>query len=322
MVMSCPVVAPLPGSREYWGVAYGGGRYCAVGFDDAVASSEDGMNWTNMPPLEPDQYRLRIAACHAQGLFWAVGSAETIMSSPDCDTWTRRFPLPPGSGLNGVLTDVDSGGSTLVAVGESYPAPGEARLLIITSLDAGVTWTPVDHGIAAVDEAGYSWISVAYGNSRFVVQARDHSSPHEDYVALVSLDGMGWLEVPSPFVDPTEHFSDIAYADGLFVGVGQRIWTSPDGIIWTLRLDSWDYYLNGITHGPTGWKAVGIDGAVLKSADAITWVPETGATAHLLRAVVSAPNAPGYVAVGHSSIQTDTFIIFADGFESGDTSAW
>src|SRR2546421_11877219 len=62
--------------------------------------------------------------------------------------------------------------------------------------------------------------------------------------------------------------SGVTYGNGLFVAVGDVIETSSDGRVWTAR--RWGH-LNSVTFGKQQFVAVGVNGAVLRSSDGLTW---------------------------------------------------
>lgn len=92
------------------------------------------------------------------------------------------------------------------------------------------------------------------------------------------------------------YFEDIHHAAGLFVAVGFDydfaapagwrgiIHTSPDGLAWTRRLFT-GAPLRGIAYGGGVFVAVGADGVIRRSTDAITWTTSSSGTANDLNSV-------------------------------------
>lgn len=67
--------------------------------------------------------------------------------------------------------------------------------------------------------------------------------------------------------------AQVVYGSGTFVAVGEggTILTSPDGVSWTKRDSSTDYWVNGVVYGNEAFVAVGDGSTVLTSADGLNW---------------------------------------------------
>jgi dienelactone hydrolase len=116
------------------GVAFGGGRFVAVGYGGTIVSSTDGTNWT-VQPSRTAEYLSDIIFGGSQ--FVAVGSGGMILTSPDGSTWTTR---DSGTGVhlfgiafeNGIYAVAGSSGSLLISFDAvkwgRHPVPTEARL--------------------------------------------------------------------------------------------------------------------------------------------------------------------------------------------------
>jgi hypothetical protein len=288
----------LPASRRLLGVAHDGARYCAVGEAGAVARSPDGVTWANRSALDPAAYTRWTSIVHAGGLFWAAGVSGAIMSSPDCLTWTARHPatpLAPGDST-GILNDIASGNGVLVAVGSSYPVLGQNAAWILASTDGGATWTP--RSPALPGGARHQLLDVAFGHGRFVVSGRDDDA--QASFLNTSEDGALWTLRPAPWAG--DAVSDVAFADGLFVAVGARTWTSADGLYWTLRQDELasNDSLYAVAGGDGRFVAVGSRGVVDASAGGFDWAVRPTDARRELYAVTHATGANRFVAVGAS----------------------
>jgi uncharacterized repeat protein (TIGR01451 family) len=117
---------------------------------------------------------------------------------------------------------------------------------------------------------------------------------------------------PPPFTG-CGGYASVAYGNGLFMALAcQQIWTSPDGVDWTLRKDVdwypwgtpqdcgwlWDVvYGNGrfFTHGWSHNICVSAD-------DGTTWVPQEQPTGHLFIGVAHAPGTNRAFALGDAAI--------------------
>jgi hypothetical protein len=140
------------------GVAYGNGRFVAVGNGGTILTSPDGVSWTQR--TSGTIYPL-YGVAYGNGTFVAVGgyfdyygfsdymsSASTILTSTDGVNWTRRT-----SGTDNRLLGVTYGNGLFVAVGKDGT--------ILTSPD-GVSWTQ------RTSPEKRDLLSVAYGNGTFV----------------------------------------------------------------------------------------------------------------------------------------------------------
>ncbi len=148
------------------GIAYGAGQFVAVGESGTVVSSEDGTTWKK----ETTGTLVRLNdICWSGAIFTAVGNDGTIMTSPEGSTWTLR-----STGGDDIQA-VDSGDGRVIAVG-GYPSnggsttnPDPPRPLVLVST-TGVNWT--SHRPPAI----HSLTGVVYGNGRWVAAAEDGDS--------------------------------------------------------------------------------------------------------------------------------------------------
>ena len=247
-----------PNGAEYYGIAYGDGKFVVLRSDRPTAgvmTSTDGINWTNRTTPDGRYYD---DVVYGNGLFVAItrGSSQAVMTSPDGISWTlRSTPAPVPSlwnsvtygngmyvvvgdygntmyssdGVNWALgnipdafgswTDVAYGNGVFVAVGENNSNGGN---LVITSTD-GINWT---YKTAAENNG---WSTVTYGNGRFVALAATGTNR-----VMTSTDGTNWTSASAV---SAIRWNDIIYADQKFVAVGDgastRVMSSTDGINWT-----------------------------------------------------------------------------------------
>lgn len=245
-------------------VAYGGGRFVAMGSHDVNAAgpptstpvlytSLDGRSWeaVESPSL---QWR---SVTYGADRFVALGIDLTtlltvIATSPDGLTWTDDL-------VTDILSaEVTFGNGSFVLWGETGAV--------------GVSANGSDWEVVPVDSVNRV-TSVAYLNGAFA------GSAHYDccfgelpelvaYYDVLSADGRSWTvrrrtEPAETFFDfafgtnrfiavgasalfssadgvtwqralePGTHINDIAYARSRFVGVGRMVWTSSDGLQWT-----------------------------------------------------------------------------------------
>ncbi|MFO1501780.1 MAG: hypothetical protein U1G07_25955 [Verrucomicrobiota bacterium] len=136
------------------GIAYGNGRFVAVGWDSdtylgALYTSADAVEWTPGQSPTADSFN---SAVFASGVFVLAGDRGTIMTSSNGETWTPR-----PSKTENTLWAVDHGNNTFVAVGWDGT--------ILTSPNAA-DWTQRPSGTT---QALYA---VAYGQGTFVAVGR------------------------------------------------------------------------------------------------------------------------------------------------------
>ncbi len=294
----------LPLSRSWNGVAHDGTRFCAAGGFGLTASSTNGATWTHhLTGVDPDEFfDVWNDMIHVNGQFVAVGDFAGVMTSPDCQSWTLRRPaagIPDLSQLEGFLYRVAFGNGLFVAVGERYPGPALSAIepLLLTSPD-GVTWTERTSSVPVAQSRSIT--AVGFGNGRFVAAAIDNFT-FEPFL-ITSLNGIDWTLQASPF--DFEFFGDISFAAGRFVAVGDRIWTSPDGLAWTLRRD-FGSFMQSVAYGNGRYVAVGVNGTTEVSLDGVVWTPDTNATFHHLNGVAFGNGR--FAAVGQSAITYTDF---------------
>ena len=175
------------------GVAFGNGRFIAVGGTNALTST-DGATWI---PSESGTATNLSAITYGNGIFVGVGARGSIQTSPDGGSWDIRF-----SGTPRTLFGIAYGNSRFVAVGNAAT--------ILTSAD-GVAWTNV---------SGFTGIlyGVTYGNGTFVAVGFPSVTTGFSTI-LTSPDGFTWTERTPGSV---KSLQGAAYGNGAFVVVGDQ----------------------------------------------------------------------------------------------------
>ena len=254
------------------GITYGNGLFVAVGGNNTVLTSSDGVNWSKQILTAP-YCNLSGGVTYGNGLFVAVGgfyysssSSPCLFISSDGVTWTLKH-----LSLGFALKAVAYGNGLFVAVGENNT--------IITSPD-GVTWT--------LRESGYGspYTSVTYGNALFVAVINDRFR--------TSADGINWtVQRNNTSLSPYA----VGYGNGYFVAVGYNgaILTSTDGITWIARASGGTNLL-AISYGNNKYIAVGVSGTIRASSDGSNWTGQTSGTSNNLRGVAYGNGT--FVAVG------------------------
>ena len=291
-------------------VAYGAGKYVSVGDDGLIRIAADGITWTTQVASGNASDGL-LSVVYAAGKFVAVGYGGRVLTSSDGLTWVAQT-----SGTTKDLYGITYGGSQFIAVGNGG--------IIIASVD-GLTWagrtsgTVLDFGdvtyansqFVAVGDAGViktspngvTWTTrtsqtasdlrgvTAGGNGNFVAVGFS--------TVVSSADGATWTS--QVVAGPATDFTAVAYnpTTGQFVAVTtttNRLYTSPDGLIWTARPSGTILYLSGIQCINGQFIVVGEQGTIRSGINATDWTPLTITTDIQFRGV--AHGNGHYVAVG------------------------
>lgn len=211
------------------GLAFGAGRFVAVGFNRTILTSTDGLSWTAATAPDTNFFEAKSVAWTGSQ-FVMVGdkvfgssTPALIATSPDGVTWTRRNWTPGVCCDVGALVRVATGGGKLTVAGGSTLA---------SSADGGLTWS-VDTQPAGV----FPNITGLAGNASTRVAMGVQSG-----VPKILVDtGTGWQEAGA-----VADFApaDVTWTGTQFVAVGGSlpgfgtdvvVVTSPDGATWTRR---------------------------------------------------------------------------------------
>lgn len=195
--------APLtPGTAN--GVAYGNGRFVAVGPQGKALVSLDGQSWAEAGTGTWEDL-LDVAFGH--GLFAAVGTNGRVVTSPDGFVWTIR-PSYHYEGLQSIVFAENR----FVAVGATS---GSAVLS-----EDGLHWREVDLGRPFVSYPG-PWVAHALG--RFIITSPDG--------LLASSDGTNWTptgdiytSLAGDVVEWNGRAYATAYGGGLYVSEDLQTW--------------------------------------------------------------------------------------------------
>ena len=244
-------------------IAYGNGKFVAVGSNGNAAYSTDGINWTPINMYFSDEITENIwmeSVAFGNGKFVAVGRANyddtpDAAYSTDGINWTQTYLQ-----TDVIWYSIAYGNGKFVAVGSS----GNAAY----STD-GINWTQTSMPIS------YSTtdISITFGNGKFVVVAYDGT-------AAYSTDGINWTQTSMP---SSSSWRSIAYGNSMFVVAGSgKIAYSADGINWTETniSSAKTEALFSIAYGGDKFVAVGRDrrskySCTVYSTDGINWTLNT-----------------------------------------------
>ena len=249
-----------PQADNYQDVAYGNGKYVAIGRNTSpyVIYSSDGITWSNAGVSGVPGSGFN-SIVYAEGKFVAIGNggSQRAMTSTDGITWSGHTAA---GNTYSYWHDLAYGGGRFVAV--TYG--GSQRIMYS---DNGSSWT----GITA-PEASYWW-AVTYGNGRFVAVA-----PSGTNRVMYSDNGSNWYARPAA---ADAYWQHVTYGDGKFVAVAQYgsgplVMYSYDGYTWSdSGVTGADYggSWNSVAYGDGKFVAVGNFGAnrAMYSSDGISW---------------------------------------------------
>lgn len=218
-----------------FGVAYGNGKFFAVGQNGAGFVSSDGQSWTPISSAVTSVHANDVA--YANGAFTIVGNSGAVASTTGETFWSWF-----NSGTTEALRAVVHARGDFVAVGNQG--------VVLTSRD-GFAW--VDRTPLIFENMQ----GIAYGSGVFVAVG-DFGG------ALTSQDGRHWTVLDAAIQDS---LLAITYGGGSFVAVGRlgTLWTSSDGFQWTHRNSGTQADLFGIAYHKSRFVAVGNAGTILQS---------------------------------------------------------
>ncbi len=232
-------------------VAWGDGRFVAVGRESTILHSDDGTSWT-AASQNPDLWVFVVASGDSRfiGIAWdAPRGVNIIAHSTDGDIW-ERGPEIELDGDARWLRDIAWDGRRFVAVGDMGS--------IMHSAD-GESWT--NASTTATEERLFG---VVWNGSHFVAVGNNGTTVH-------SADGDRWTEASATGTE--EWLQAVTWGDGRFVAVGRggTIIHSADGATWkAASVTATGADLFGVAYGDGRFVAVG-DGIILHSADANQW---------------------------------------------------
>lgn len=109
-------------------------------------------------------------------------------------------------------------------------------------------------------------VAVGYGGLRIL--SRDLGLTWGERVAVEN----------AQYGNETNLLRAVTYAAGLYVAVGQHIFTSPDGATWTERRNTMGNWLGGIRYGNGMFVGGGGCGWTIRSMDGLTWTRAANVT--------------------------------------------
>lgn len=273
-------------------VTYDGSQFVAVGTSGRVATTPDGINWTNRTSGQTTALR-GVAA--GTGALVAVGDTALIIRSTDAGvTWTPAT-VPAPLGTTTTLRAVTYAGGQFVAVG--FDQVGQIISTVILTSPDGTTWTRSN---VPYTQSGRS---IVYANGRYSVGGGSLS-------ILNSTDGITWTAETS---NNAQLILGLANSTAGYVAVGsgggiQYASNSPAPAVTALTPITG---AGGVTVALTGTGFTGATGVTFNgtAAASFTVVSDTSATA-----VTPAVFTSGPVTVsgpGGTSLPTVAYTVFA-----------
>jgi hypothetical protein len=246
-------------------LAYGNGRFVAVGAGGTVLTSTNGLDWA--PDISPTGGDLS-AIAFGGGQFVAAAQEVNpttqqwegaVWTSEDGVNWVRRQ-----SATSYTVSSITFDNNRFVAVGWDYSLQTDA---ILTSGD-GVNWT--EYHSETMPGTQFILNSIAYGNGKFVAVGACTSDNCGTNV-LVSSDGAHWNQATA--AAGGEFLLAVAYGNGIFVAADETgtIVTSSDGLNWAVQRTGRGGGLAGLAYGANQFVAVGELGGIVASTDGMVW---------------------------------------------------
>ena len=282
------------------GMLWDGTQFVAPAAAGFVYTSKDGKAWAAHSAAAG--LTLMGAATHGTTLV-AVGSRGTIRTSTNAGaSWTART-----SGATARLSSVAWSGKQFIAIGAA-----KGKFVSLTSPDGSV-WTLHTTTIpivvpphlacsstlcvatadqhAALTTDGANWTTnprpidsytnardIAWSGTEFVLVGTD-GAPYGFPDILSSTDGKTWNSLGLNYNGPQQPLLGVAWspAKKLWVAVGNQglIVTSPDAVKWTKQTSGTTVNLSSVAWGGTQFAAIGAGNVVLTSPNGIAWTPQT-----------------------------------------------
>ena len=266
-------VSPRLSCGEIRSIAYGNGRWWAVGDFGQVVTSNDGVSWTPVSPL-PGLLRCTAVATDGRRVVVTTDPYDRVTNTWYSGLWTTTDGTAWQNieGMYSGYTVAYSNGLWVAATGAG----------ILTSTD-GLNWTTRIFGSTQLT-------SLAYGNGRWIGVGWSGK-------AITSTDGVAWTNEPA---FTTASLLSVAFVGGHWVassynGVG---FVSDDGLAWRQLSFGIQSTINAVTAWSGQFVAVGSTSAVLTSADGAAWTPVKRASWITLQAVAASSDRLVVAGVG------------------------
>lgn len=208
----------------------------------------------------------------------AGGVAATVATSTDLITWSRSGPF---SSLLGIPVSSAAGGSGIYLAGLNYAINTGENLARSTN---GTTWSVIN------SQRQSGLVALGYGDNKFISITRYGQ-------VETSTDGLSWTGpnlVNASGASGDRYWNQVAYANGVYVAVGDNnsasprglVMTSTDGEYWTNRTTGLNLVFYTVTYGAGTWIAGSSSGWIAKSTDAVTWTTQTVGASFTINTII------------------------------------
>ncbi len=216
-------------------LAYGQGRYVAVGPNSTVFTSPDAVTWTQAKFSNTVSTLVAVAA--GPGAFVAASTGKAIYSSADGTNWSQR-----ATNLGGSLRAAAYGNGRFVVVGDGG---------VVENSTDGLTWTAAVSGVKASLLAVDWWEEfgfIATGASGTMIG---------------SSDGITWQMIETGVSDSITAIARTPVGFVAAAGSSGSLLISLDGANWSTATLPADRTMRGLAASPAALVAVGDGGTLL-----------------------------------------------------------
>ena len=257
-------------SNGLYAVAWGGGKFVAVGSSDSALVSSDGKTWSI---YEIGDVSILGDIIYGGGQFVAVGDNGQIFTSTDGMNWVERV-----SGTDNAL-------SAITWTGDLYCAVGITGI-VLTS-DDGISWDEIETNLQV-----YVILDIIWAEGRFV------ASTFLPLGMLTSPDGAEWTD---QFPEIEVNYNVLVYGDKyVALGGGGNVAISDDAETWAIarQIYNFDQIYDCIWTGSM-YVAVGEgETSIFTSTNGQVWTGRYAGGNHHMNDVAWSPSLKRLVAVG------------------------
>ncbi len=222
--------------------------------------------WLTASAPEPNQW---YSVTYGDDKFVAVaqnGTNQVMYSTDGISSWTAAA-APEANDWRSVTYGETSSATGGISIGTglfvAVSTVGTYRVMYSTN---GSTW------LSATAVQNNEWISVTYGNGRFVAIAQNGTGGD---LVMYSTDGINWVGKTPP---EANSWTSVTYGGGTFVAVSQNgthrvMYSTNNGFSWDTASAANDNWWQSVTYGNGKFVAVSLDGdkQVMYSTDGISW---------------------------------------------------
>ena len=260
-------------------IAFGNGIYACVGEGGTIEVGDGGW-WTEIWCGE---------------WLWSGEDLSTVVRPPDQVWWPARFQM---GGTNGGLYTAEITG-TWPYTNTKLPYWWGKRGAISGIASRSNLAVAVDtRGMVLLSTSNQGWSETdpGFGPLRGIACGRDRFVAVGDMgTVIASTTGTNWTKLDGA---TQTNLWGIAFLNDQFVVVGEKtVITSPYGLSWEAH--GAEATLRGVTFKHGLYAAVGLEGKILTSTNAVEWVSQPSGTTNDLYAISS--DAHQFVAVGNNA---------------------